>query len=62
MEELNSKQEDISRKQEDIRLRAENLMYRTRMIIRELDNWMPAEEANERMMREIIERKKSIKK
>jgi len=54
--------EELDRKQEDIRQRAEYLMHQTRIIIRELDNWMPTEEANERMMREIMERNKSIKK
>ena len=49
MEQINSKQEDICQ-------RAENLIYRNNLIIAELDNWMPSEEANANLMREIIER------
>ena len=49
MEQINSLQEDICR-------RAEILMYRNKLIIAELDNWMPSEEANANLMREIIER------
>ena len=49
MEQINSKQADICQ-------RAEYLMYRNRMIIDALDNWMPTEEANANLMREIIER------
>ena len=49
MEQINSKQADICQ-------RAEYLMYRNRMIIDALDNWMPTEEANANLMHEIIER------
>ena len=46
-------------KQDDIRLRAENLMYYTEALIRQFDDWMPSEVANENMMREIQEREKA---
>lgn len=47
----------LKEKQENIRLRAENLMYFTERLIKQCDDWLPAKEANENMVREILERK-----
>ena len=48
--------EKINSKQEDIRRRAENLIHRNEQLIAILDNWMPSEQANANMEREIMER------
>ena len=48
--------EDLEKIQADIRQRAEYLIQRNDKIIAILDNWIPSEEANANMEREIIER------
>ena len=48
--------EDTASKQEEIRQRAERLIYSTEQLIDILDNWMPSEQANANMEREIMER------
>ena len=48
--------EDIEKRQADIRQRAEYLIQRNDKIIAILDNWIPSEEANAKMEREIIVR------
>jgi len=48
--------EDLEKRQADIRQRAEYLIQRNDKIIAILDNWIPSEQANANMEREIIVR------
>ena len=53
--------EDLEKRQEDILQRAAYLQQRTTQLIAELDNWMPCEQANANLEREIIERRRERK-